>query len=171
MIRDSKTFWCQKFSNWKTFGSSTTRRSTLFWSFFHKRSWTDTIWLPRVSSHQHLTWASIQLMQNSSIFSMRSLSRWLNITSVYSKLFSQKITKVFDQWFLIILKFRIQFIDQEKLSVTSRNFMVSSTRSCSTFKKWLMNSKKEARPTCLSMHIREFLKTPRNLINQSSRKS
>ena len=115
MIRDSKTFWWAKFLSWKIFGFSITKRLIQCWSYCPKKFWTGMIWLLKVFNHQRLTWASIQLTLSLSIFLTRLLLRWLNIISASFKLFSRRTMKVSDQWFLIILKFRIQFIDHVKL--------------------------------------------------------
>jgi len=115
MIRDSKTFWWAKFLNWKIFGSSITKRLIQSWSYYHKKFWIGMTWSLKVYNHLPLTWVSIHQMLSLSIFLMRLLLRWLNIISVSFKLFSLRTTKVSDQWFLIISKYRIQFIDHVKL--------------------------------------------------------
>lgn len=155
-IRGTRISLWAKFLNLRIPGSCTTRKSIPYLLFSLKKSWTGTIWLPRVCSHQYLTCQSIQWTPSSSIFSTRSLTRWPNTTFLFSKRFSPRITIAFAPWSPTFWKFRTQFTDLERLLVILKSCMVLLTKSSTTSKKWLMNSKSAPKPIFLNTPIREF---------------
>lgn len=160
--KDTKTSsWVRSLSS-KIPGSCITRRSTQYWSYFPRRSWTDMTWSPKAYNHQYSTWASTQPTPSSLTSSMRSLTRWHNITSLSSRPSSLRTTKVFVPWSQTTWRFRTPSTDLERSSRTSRSFTELLTRSYTTFRRWQMSSRRGARRACLSMLTRGCSRIPRS---------
>ena len=128
-------------------------------------------WLWRACRHHSLT--SISILREPLIWTslMKSYSRWHTSTSLSSKLSLARITKVWGQWSTLLFKLVILSIAAVNSSISMKRCMKSSTRSSTTYRRLLRNSKRDPRPTSWSKLTRKFSRITSRVIRLSIRRS